>query len=1041
MYTFLCASMYVYKQRNGEGRKEGTKERVLEQLSWHRNYCIFFCFFDCIQFLVWEGGHSSAVIMGVPKFASWLTKKYPEMVSDVIPADVHGLYIDLNGLIHPCCHSERDPSVAARPEEEKLQCICCEVEVLLATVRPHDILYIATDGVAPRAKMNQQRARRYMSRAKIMSSGTEVVEEVVREFTPNEMAEVDDDLDDIRQLLMQDALYGGVMFQDDTSETLNGVANIADSLTPVTHCHDKSNNHEAHTEAWAAFDGLTDGTLEVTEFDSNCISPGTAFMVKVKNAILTMVQDKLANGDPLWAGLRVVFSGANTPGEGEHKIIDFLRTQSSYPGFNGKGAHVIAGLDADLIFLSLSLHIPHILLLRDRDRNPYAVRMHDRHREKRQVQPHKLHTESEKNTPDLAREVEDRTEGNEIHVDADKENSKNSSSEGSGERKPPGVLEANTNYEYYDIDTLGSCIVSELHGLCQLKNFTPNNKKAFSPELLVSSNGYHFYRHAGCADGSLRSVSKGDDKSHHDKESWRNFLPCASQANSKVIDDFIVMGMLMGNDFLPRLPGAFCGESVMDNLLELYVSNVLPYGFLTSGYHEIYLPQLQRLLRSYAKIETVKFRRFALSNNKMTPKEAAGPLYSPLDEQWRQTYLTSTGLTGNLEEACKKYVEGLRFVWRYYSGNASTCSWSWHYPFHHAPFALDIADYLQRCDLTNLPPPPLETTPPDMFLQLLCILPPTSHALLPAVLGDVMLNPPEELRETFPSMWRVDYTAAYGKDYLAEVLLPFANVSELRELVESSRPYFTKEEQERGRQINYHLVLGSQASGFEINGNICELNANDAAIWDLQREGLRYMQLWDSPPERGRPKTYSCTTLVPWVTCDARGRVHKRERLSRRERRKHRDDVLSDAAVTLINKGPSFAAYLFGFTATFLLMALTLFPWLSLSILQVLAVNLTAVAFSFFIGIAVHDPIVGSGVQRNNIRFTFVDWLCAGCLSLNFSCNDKCFCCRLPFDSKRCLAVFSGTQSVTPPLYDPNHAAYMETACLEIPGRRPTDVS
>ncbi|EKF28633.1 5'-3' exonuclease XRNB, putative,exoribonuclease 2, putative, partial [Trypanosoma cruzi marinkellei] len=218
----LC--MFINNETEKEGRKEGRRKREAEQSSWHFHfhyyyyYCYYYYYFHyyyfvcgCIRFVDWVGGDSPAVIMGVPKFALWLTKKYPEMVSDVIPADVHGLYIDLNGLIHPCCHSERDPSVAARPEEEKLQCICSEVEVLLATVRPHDIFYIATDGVAPRAKMNQQRARRYMNRAKIMTSGAAIVEEVVREFTPNEMAEVDDDLDDIRQLLMQDALYGGVM--------------------------------------------------------------------------------------------------------------------------------------------------------------------------------------------------------------------------------------------------------------------------------------------------------------------------------------------------------------------------------------------------------------------------------------------------------------------------------------------------------------------------------------------------------------------------------------------------------------------------------------------------------------------------------------------------------------------------------------------------------------------------------------------------------------------------------------------------------------
>jgi 5'-3' exoribonuclease 2 len=36
-----------------------------------------------------------------------------------------------------------------------------------------------------------------------------------------------------------------------------------------------------------------------------------------------------SNNDHLWKGLTIIFSDAFVPGEGEHKILDFIRTQRS----------------------------------------------------------------------------------------------------------------------------------------------------------------------------------------------------------------------------------------------------------------------------------------------------------------------------------------------------------------------------------------------------------------------------------------------------------------------------------------------------------------------------------------------------------------------------------------------------------------------------------------------------------------------------------------------------------------------------------------
>lgn len=94
------------------------------------------------------------------------------------------LYLDMNGIIHNCSHPN-DDDVHFRISEEKMMADIfhyLEVrifnhsnktylklnfhvgfQVLFRLIRPQKVFFMAIDGVAPRAKMNQQRGRRFRS--------------------------------------------------------------------------------------------------------------------------------------------------------------------------------------------------------------------------------------------------------------------------------------------------------------------------------------------------------------------------------------------------------------------------------------------------------------------------------------------------------------------------------------------------------------------------------------------------------------------------------------------------------------------------------------------------------------------------------------------------------------------------------------------------------------------------------------------------------------------------------------------------------------
>lgn len=248
--------------------------------------------------------------MGVAYFFQWLKNRYPLILSTVIESEDDGdptqpnrntlgdkefdcLYLDMNGMIHPCFHPENGEAPESFPEV--FHNVELYIDRVFNLIRPRKILYLAVDGVAPHSKIKQQRVRRFRAAKDA-------------EFKRYDQA---------RQPGMSE-------------QEIDEIYNIEN----------------------------------IKKHDSNIISPGTDFMVLLSDFLKDMIKRK-RDESAAWNDITVILSDASVPGEGEHKIMEFIRSQRLEYGYDATRRHCVYGLDADFLFLGLSCHELYFTVLRE----------------------------------------------------------------------------------------------------------------------------------------------------------------------------------------------------------------------------------------------------------------------------------------------------------------------------------------------------------------------------------------------------------------------------------------------------------------------------------------------------------------------------------------------------------------------------------------------------------------------------------------------------------------------------------------------------
>ncbi|GLA39344.1 hypothetical protein AnigIFM63309_006681 [Aspergillus niger] len=664
--------------------------------------------------------------MGVPKFFRWLSERYPAismLIAENRIPEFDNLYLDMNGIIHNCTHKDSDSPTFRMTEDKMFIAIFNYIEHLYGKIKPKKLFFMAVDGVAPRAKMNQQRARRFRTALDAETAKEKAIAQGIE--MPKEEA-----------------------------------------------------------------------------FDSNCITPGTEFMAKLTEQLKYFINKKISE-DKDWQGVEIVLSGHEVPGEGEHKIMEYIRHAKAQPLYDPNVRHCLYGLDADLIMLGLLSHDPHFSLLREEVTFGRQVQKKSKElehqnfyllhlcmvREYLELEFQELEQEGVLSFPfDMEKVIDDFIlmaffVGNDflpnlpnLHINE-------------------GALAFMFKIYKESLPKMGGYINEQ--GVIKM------DRLGILLDAL-SDVEFRFFEHE-YSDAQWIRAKKGEVTEPQSKPKGLTITPAQKelfkQVKKYVLNRPEKAAETKPLDFASSLPARdrkFV-EQLADDLRLPWTTVADEHG---DRFIRVQLPgndnedsddedeessvAVQRIIRRYdnAKVQELSAEE---------AQQAAEKKYEEKFQEWKNNYYVGKfgwGLDSHeeMKELTENYVQGLQWVlYYYYRGIAS---WPWFFKYHYAPMISDVKKGLNADTNFRLGKPfrPYE--------QLMGVLPDRSKKTVPAAYRDLMTSPDSPIIDFYPRDFELDMN---GKkmEWEAVVKIPFIEERRLLDALATREHLLTPEEKAR----------------------------------------------------------------------------------------------------------------------------------------------------------------------------------------------------------------------------------------------------